>query len=292
MSRAPGLFSIYLMLAGILVVGCGSEKSLKSDPEKTSEPSLPTVVQTSEGLQIHTLVNTQHHMVLIPAGPFTMGSNNGIRNEGPAHLVHLNAFYIDKTEVSNAQWNAYAIANHRRNNLKVPEHPAVNISWFQADEYCKWLGGRLPTEAEWEKAARGNDERTFPWGNQPDTKRANHLRSRDPFDNGTTPVGYFDGTSQNGFETLDGRSPFGLQDMAGNVWEWVQDEYAADYYARSPENNPVNFDPIRSAFHIDRVLRGGSWFNTPFLIRTTARFNLVSTSQGETTGFRCVRNAP
>ena len=165
-----------------------------------------------------------------------MGANNGIRNEGPEHTVHLKAYYIDHTEVSNAQWNPYAIAERQLPNFDPPEHPVVNINWFHADEYCKWLGGRLPTEAEWEKAARGTDRRIYPWGATPDPNRANYLNSGDPFDNGTAPVAYYrEGNS-------DGRSPYGVSDMAGNVWEWIQDEYDSAYYQRSPRDNPVNYE--------------------------------------------------
>ena len=149
--------------------------------------------------------------------------------------------------------------------LTSPEHPVVNINWFQAGEYCEWLGGRLPTEAEWEKAARGTDGRIYPWGATPDPNRANYLNSGDPFDNGTAPVAYYREGNR------DGRSPYGVLDMAGNVWEWTQDEYDSAYYQRSPRDNPVNYELRTHFLHIERVVRGGSWFSTAFLIRTTAR---------------------
>ena len=247
-----------------------------------SRAATPVVLQTQTGIQITTPVGTTHTLILIPEGTFEMGANNGIRNEGPEHTVHLKAYYIDHTEVSNAHWNPYAIAERQLPNFDPPEHPVVNINWFQAGEYCEWLGGRLPTEAEWEKAARGTDGRIYPWGAAPDPNRANYLNSGDPFDNGTVPVAYYrEGNS-------DGRSPYGVSDMAGNVWEWIQDEYDSAYYQRSPRDNPVNYEIKTHFLHIERVVRGGSWFSTAFLVRTTARAARQSNLQTDTLGFRCV----
>ena len=261
-------FAEYCLVIGLVIIGlcfsgC-SDNSQVNGPEE--DMPLPHVVTTTEtGIQITTSVGTTHELVLVPEGPFAMGANNGIRNEGPEHTVSLKAYYIDRTEISNAQWNAYAIAEHVRPNLNTPDHPVVNVSWFNADEYCKWLGGRLPTEAEWEKAARGTDGRIYPWGMDRDSERANHLDSGDPFDNGTSPVDYY------GEGNRDGRSPYGVLGMAGNVWEWVQDEYDSTFYQRSPESNPVNYELKTHFLHLERVVRGGSWFSPAFLIRTTAR---------------------
>ena len=271
--------TLYLIILSTSLPGC---KDKPTAPPEDPEPPPPVVSQTQTGIQITTHVGTTHTLILIPEGTFEMGANNGIRNEGPEHTVHLKAYYIDHTEVSNAHWNPYAIAERQLPNFDPPEHPVVNINWFQASEYCTWLGGRLPTEAEWEKAARGTDGRIYPWGTAPDPNRANYLNSGDPFDNGTAPVAYYREGNR------DGRSPYGVLDMAGNVWEWIQDEYDSAYYQRSPSDNPVNYELKTHFLHIERVVRGGSWFSTAFLVRTTARAARQSNLQTDTLGFRCV----
>ena len=156
--------SLYLIILSISLPGC---KDKPTAPPEDPEPPPPVVSQTQTGIQITTPVGTNHTLISIPEGPFQMGANNGIRNEGPEHTIYLKAYYIDHTEVTNAQWNPYAIAERQLPNFDPPEHPVVNINWFQADEYCKWLGGRLPTEAEWEKAARGTDGTDLSLGHCP-----------------------------------------------------------------------------------------------------------------------------
>jgi formylglycine-generating enzyme required for sulfatase activity len=164
------------------------------------------------------------------------------------------------------------------------QHPAVAVTWDEANAYCQWTSKQLPTEAQWEKAARGTDGRRYPWGNEAvDGKRANYCDARCGFawkdkeqDDGypdTAPVGSYP----------LGKSPYGIEDLAGNVWEWVQDWHDAGYYSRSPERNPVNVTP-----GMFRVLRGGSWFDNPADVRAADRSGFAPGSSSNFLGFRCV----
>jgi formylglycine-generating enzyme required for sulfatase activity len=189
--------------------------------------------------------------------------------------VVLEGFYLDRTEVTNRQWNAYAASKGIALKLEPDDHPVVNVSWLEAGEYCRWAGLRLPTEAEWEKGARGLDARPYPWGESISGSRANYIDSGDSFDNGTTPVGFFPA----------GRSPAGALDMAGNVWEWVADWFDESYYAASPER-----DPRGPSSGQGRVLRGGSWINLPLSLRTTHRGGRDPTDHTDFIGFRCARD--
>ena len=187
-------------------------------------------------------------MVLVPAGEFVMGSENGESYEKPVRRVILDAYYIDAYEVTNALYGKFLqVERHREpilwNDAKFngPNQPVVGVSCDDAEAYCRWAGRRLPTEAEWEKAARGTDGRIYPWGNQWDRTRAN------TFIGGPgrpTPVGSYEAD----------KSPYGAYDMAGNVQEWVADWYDDNYYRTSPSRNPQGPQTGRA-----RVLRGGSW---------------------------------
>lgn len=201
-------------------------------------------------------------MVLVPEGEFIMGQDQGANevDERPMHRVWLDAFYIDRTEVTNAQFKAFCDATNRiyPNNpywdsdyfLGKPDHPVVNIIYEQARAYCEWASKRLPTEAEWEKAARGTDGRIYPWGNVWQEGLANLAGDNDGQDRfyRTSAVGSFPA----------GASPYGTVDMIGNVWEWVADWYDPSYYARSPQRNPLG--PAEAMR--ERVVRGGS-FSSP-----------------------------
>ncbi len=196
-------------------------------------------------------------MVYVPAGPFIMGSDLGEwDDESPRHLVELSAFYIDKYEVTNAEYGKCAAAGkclplryRLDKTLNHPNQPAVAVGWDDAVAYCRWAGKRLVTEAEWEKAARGTDERSFPWGNEWNPKWTNMHNPDDGFEK-TAPVGSFPKNV----------SPYGAYDMAGNAWEWTLDYYNPTYYRHSPPKDPQG--PKGGVTH---TMRGGSWmYDVPF----------------------------
>lgn len=228
----------------------------------------------------------QAGMIQIPAGPFSMGDNQGSGgDEDPEHQVELSLFWMDKTEVTTAQYQACVDAGScapagQFANCNAPlaergPHPVNCVDWAQADSYCRWAGKRLPSEAEWEKAARSADRRRYPWGDAPpDAARLN-------FNNiagATEPVG----------SHPSGASPYGLLDMAGNVLEWTADYYSADYYALSPPQDPQG--PPASPEGDFRVVRSSSW-NTgdARALTTTVRNNFPAATADPALGFRCAR---
>jgi len=220
-------------------------------------------------------------MALIQPGAFWMGSDDGNDDEKPRHRVHLDAYSIDRFEVANGLYRRFMEATGRaaprfwtHGDLNGASQPVVGVSWHDADAYCRWFGKRLPTEAEWEAAARGDDGRTYPWGEQWDSSRANSKESQL---NKPAPVGSYP----------SGVSPYGVHDMAGNVWEWVADWYAKDYYQRSPQRNPRG--PEAGPW---KVLRGGAWGYLPSLLRTTSRLSITPDLRNTVVGFRCAKGGP
>jgi formylglycine-generating enzyme required for sulfatase activity len=226
----------------------------------------------------------QAGMIQVPAGPFTMGDNEGSGgDEDPEHLVELSQFWLDKTEVSADQYQACVAAgacapagSAAGCNAPLAErasHPINCVDWSQADAYCRWAGKRLPTEAEWEKAARGEDQRRYPWGDAPpDAGRLNYQNNA----GATEPVG----------SHPSGASPYGLLDMAGNVFEWTADYYSADYYAQSPAQDPQGPPPPAEGDF--RVVRSSSW-NTGDLraLASAVRNNFSAPTADPSLGFRC-----
>lgn len=242
----------------------------------------------------------------IPAGSFVMGSEDEelraaarmcldqvggtfcvpalFQDEAPARHVRLSAYRIDATEVTNEAYDrcvtagacAPAQVQPEDGRFRLPRAPVVGVTWNDARDYCRWAGGRLPTEAEWERAARGADGRRFPWGDLYNPHLCNHAQTGDLHDREedghrfVAPAGSFPG----------GRSPFGLDDVAGNVHEWVEDRYAE--YAPA-----ARFDPIALSTGIDRVVRGGSWRTPGFLTRTTTRQHMPEAAHALDVGFRC-----
>jgi formylglycine-generating enzyme required for sulfatase activity len=229
-------------------------------------------------------------MVTIPAGEFLMGSPEGTGrdDERPQRSVYLDEFAIDQVEVTNARYLVFVATTGHRSppnpygadsllSVKgIEQFPVVQTTWYDAKAYCSWVKKRLPTEAEWEKAARGTDGRLFPWGNGPATsKQANFDRE---WENERTlhPVG----------SLPDGDSPYGVKDMSGNAREWVQDWYDAEYYQHAPDQNPQG--PEKTG--VVRSIRGGSWHSPISDITTTARGRGGFALQTHGTGFRCARS--
>lgn len=232
-------------------------------------------------------------MVVIPEGPFLMGSNEGSGNERPEHTVWLKSFAIDQYEVTVALYSKFlASAKHgppptwdEEATVSAANRPAVGLSWHDAEAYCKWAGKRLPTEAEWEKAARGTDGRRYPWGfMQPFVDIANYNRGAWVSDAITlvAVTSGLEGMSVRHGTKEGGKSPYGLFHMAGNAAEWVADWYDREYYQKSPEKNPTGPETGDK-----RVIRGGSWADVPMGLRTTARISAEPDFQDRTLGVRC-----
>ena len=209
-------------------------------------------------------------MVYVPEGTFPMGSEDGGSDESPVHDVTLDGFWIDQTEVTNAQYALCIEAGICSGSVSgEDDHPVVNVNWHEAEAYCAWVGGKLPTEAQWEYAARGEDGRIYPWGDEtPDCEIANYSGCVGD----TSPVGSYP----------DGASWVGALDMAGNVWEWASDWYASDYYENSPAENPEGPNSSSS-----KVVRGGAWFNYAFVVRTSNRNRFQPEYRYFNLGFRC-----
>jgi formylglycine-generating enzyme required for sulfatase activity len=222
-------------------------------------------------------------MALVPAGEFIMGSQGGAADEQPVHRVYVDAFFMDKYEVSVGQYAKFLEATSLEappdwDIMNQPQHqkrPVVNIDWADAVMYCKWTGKRLPTEAEWEKAARGTDGRIYPWGNEfPTRLHANFGKTEWNNHAALVPVGKLE----------DGKSPYGIYDMAGNAWEWVNDWYDANYYKNSPSQNPAG--PSSAEL---KVLRGGSWSDSPDDLRSANPYIYEPASRYHNVGFRCAK---
>ncbi|MDO9302903.1 MAG: formylglycine-generating enzyme family protein, partial [Anaerolineales bacterium] len=249
----------------------------------SSQVTIPT-------LGIGSIMNSEKDgmtILYVPAGEFTMGiKDGGPDKEMPVHTVYLDAFWIDQTEVTNKQYAAcvsdggctppYDTSSHSRasyyGNSEFDDFPVIYVIWRQANAYCSWAGRELPTEAQWEKAARGTDERAYPWGNDaPNDTLLNYNRKVDD----TTKVG--------SYET--GKSFYGAYDMAGNVWEWVTSLYKPYPYDASDGRENMNSSNTR-------VVRGGSWVNDYLYVRSAIRYRGYPVSASGIDGFRCARSLP
>lgn len=238
-------------------------------------------------------------MVVIPVGSFWMGSEAGRVDERPRHRIELQSYAIDTYEVTNErfarfvagggytnatfwspdgwawrmQWHVTQPAYWANPRWNGPRQPVVGVSWYEAEAYGRFAGKRLPTEAEWERAARGDDERVYPWGNDWKATNANTGAGQ------TVPVGSYP----------LGVSPFGVHDLAGNAWEWVADWYDRAYYASSPSSDPPG--PLSGT---EKVFRGGSWYSSrPETVTSSYREHTngyVFNIRDEMTGFRCAKD--
>lgn len=218
-------------------------------------------------------------MVFVPSGEFQMGSEDGDSDERPVHTVALDAFWLDCTEVTNAQYRQCVAAGACEKSMYADDatyngdsQPVVGVDWNDANGYCQWAGKRLPTEAEWEYAARGPEGSVYPWGNTFDAKKLNAEGAADGYTN-TAPVGSFP----------DGASWCGVLDLAGNVWEWTADWYGD--YPSGPQTNPTGPGSGSS-----RVLRGGSWADSSLAVRGAYRSWGIPDNWFGSLGFRCARN--
>ena len=281
--------------------------SFPASPALGAEPAVTGPVMGKDGAE----------MALIPGGEFFMGSDSKDLPDAPLHKVHVSGFYLDRYEVTNRQfavflntvkppetkggerwswvvlrsdlqleerqeWWPTEIIYDERTASYAPfpnfeDYPVLSVSWYAADAYCRWAGKRLPTEAEWERAARGGlEKKEYPWGNEIPTggvifERRWMSNSNPP---PTEPVGNW---HPNGY---------GLYDMAGNVWEWCSDWYNPNYYKKSPRK-----DPKGPEVGIEKALRGGSWFNSAYYLRVALRNHIVPENSDDAVGFRCAMDA-
>jgi len=241
-------------------------------------------------------------MIRIPAGDFLMGTSmedldqllkahpkwkkDWFADELPQHTVHLDDYWIYQSDVTVKQYRAFCQATGREMpelpKWEKDDHPIVNVTWFDAVAYAEWVGGRLPSEAEWEKAARGTTGNRYPWGNEWDGDKCLNYNDANPTEAAhpagkTKPVGSYP----------TGDSPYGLHDMAGNVWQWCNDWYAKDYYAHAPSANPKGAEEGEL-----RVMRGGSWGSSNISVRCAARHaDSPDVTYHLAGGFRCALSA-
>jgi len=264
-------------------------QTIADSPTATPVPVIPT------DTPIPPTQNSNLEMILIPAGEFTMGSDTGRDNEKPMHTVYLNEYFIDKYETTNSKYSECVVAGkctppadfravgfdgNYYDNAQYNNYPIIHVDWWQAKNYCEYVEKRLPTESEWEKAARGTDGRTYPWGNEtPNCDRLN----------------YHDGSSWEGcvghivrvglYPT--GASSYGVMDMAGNVWEWVSSEYKPYPYKADDgrENNGI----LSKLFFNDKVVRGSAYHSFDSSVYISNRFSESPNQYNDYLGFRCAK---
>ena len=271
-------FLVTLVFAGLPIAGIILDVMKPSpvqveDSSDAMKPSVDVKVATD---------SVKEDMVLIPAGSFLRGYNGGGFDEKPESRVMLDAYWIGRNEVTNGAYLAFvAVTGHRKPISRYVKHfekvngllqPAVYVSWDDADTYCRYRGARLPTEAEWEKAARGPNGLLWPWGNQ-DKPGAANTANPDPFEF-TSPIASF---------PLD-RSPYGVFDMGGNAMEWVADWYQEEVYKDSAPN------PKGPANGFYKVIKGPSWGTSGQETRLTLRLKMVPDFRDTTIGFRCAKS--
>jgi serine/threonine-protein kinase len=265
----------------VLLLGCGAIVLAGVLPALVSPAPIPVPTAMAKP-PVEERIFGDAPMVFVPAGEFTMGSND-YSDEKPPHTVYLDAFWIDKFEVTNAAYKKCVDVGKRQppsspksntrdsyyGDLQYGNYPVIYVSWNDANACCTWAGKRLPTEAEWEKAARGTDGRIYPWGNTFEQSRLNSGMVVGD----TTEVGKYP----------SGASPYGVLDMAGNVWEWVADWYGS--YPSGTQRNPTG--PMSGE---GRVVRGGALYLDWYNVRVAVRHVLAPTASLSNVGFRCARS--
>ena len=282
--------AFFLMMVSMMTLSrhTAKNKELLAQAPSTPQQTQTVPTATADFSLYKTIVGDDgREMVEIPEGPFKMGSNNGDYDEAPEHQVYLATFYIDKYEVTQAEYDRFVRATKRGkpfvpvfdddiSKILKPELAAMGMSWADAAAYCQWGSKRLPMEAEWEKAAKGEGNRKYPWGDTLAPLDANLDGEED---------GYIYLAPPGKFEA--GRSPYGLYDMAGNVAEWVHDTYDDKYYSKSPYRDPKGPEDGQN-----KVIRGGSWRESPNGARVSKRFQAKLWRTDATIGFRCAKGGP
>lgn len=297
--RPEGIICLVFLAAYALIGGVTAGAVRPQDGEGP-----PSVIEGADGKE----------MVLVPGGYFTFGSADGMSDEAPVRKIFLDVFYLDKYEVTNREFQRFVEATGYHTTaeqrgwgwvwvgeawekvdeaywrqplgpgsdaLQTSDHPVVHMSWGDATAYCTWAKKRLPSEAEWEKRARGSSGRIYPWGDELPEKegvfRANYNQGKEARDGflQTAPVGSFP----------QGRSPYGAMDMGGNVWEWVSDWYEAQYYEKAWYKNPQG-----PRWGMVKVLRGGSWFESETSLRASRREYAFQVDYLQSFGFRCAKS--
>jgi len=280
------VFASFILMMGMLIYETYKEKVERERLVTVSQKAKPRLIEpvkVQDFSMYRTIVgNEGREMVEIPEGPFTMGYDQGGPDEAPVHPVYLKAYFIDLKEVTQAEYDIF-VEMIKREKPKVPvfeedisklldpDFPVVGVGWHDASAYCQWAGKRLPTEAEWAKAARGEGQRLYPWGNEFSYTYSNLDGDDDGFPY-LSPVGSYE----------VGRSPYGVYDMTGNVAEWVADSYDPKYYQNTPFRDPTG--PDDSEF---KVIRGGTWRDSKLNARVTKRFSAKMWRADATIGFRC-----
>ena len=281
------VFASFVLMIGLMVYESYKAKQMKA--LVLSIKTEPRAAPDSASSQDYSMYKTKtgdegREMVQVPEGPFIMGSKEGDPDEMPERQVFLKAFYLDKKEVSQEEYARFAKMTKRplpkievfeddQSKLLKPEFAAMSVSWEEAVAYCRWAGKRLPTEAEWEKAGRGEGKRRYAWGDSFMSGRANSNVDG-------SEDGYRYLAPPGSFET--GRSPYGIYDMTGNVAEWVADSYDEHYYEKAPYRDPKGPEPGEL-----KVVRGGSWRETEHNARLSKRFAAKLWRTDITIGFRC-----
>jgi formylglycine-generating enzyme required for sulfatase activity len=278
----------FLMVISMMALSRHTAKNKELLAQIPSTPQTVVAPVATDFSLFKTIVGDDgREMIEIPEGPFKMGSKDGDFDEAPEHQAYLSTFYMDKYEVTQGEYERFVKATKRgkpfvpvfeddAQKILKPEFAAMGMSWMDADAYCQWAGKRLPTEAEWEKAAKGEGNRKYPWGDEVDATRANLDGEEDGYKY-LAPPGKFQA----------GRSAYGLYDMAGNVAEWVSDTYDDKYYKKTPYRDPKGPEDGQN-----KVIRGGSWRESPAGARLAKRFQARMWRTDATIGFRCAKDGP